>query len=351
MKPRIPIAGLTLLLVVPLVAREKDDIVVMKNGDRLSCQIKGLESGVLYISLDYVDGTTAVQWSKVARVESNHLYIVKTEDGSVYQGSLSTAESAADGPMRLQVAESPGKGIVLERPQIISMAETSDKFWRRFNGAVNWGVIASKGNASTQFSLGAQVEYLRERWSAGADLNSSLSSSSGATTSTQNQLNLSAQRLLRWKNYFYAGFGNFMQSSEQGINLQTSLGGAVGRFLKNTNHTKISIGGGLAWQRTDYTQTGVPLATQDIAAAALAAQVRFFRFKKTNFDLSAILFPALSDPGRVRFNGNAYYYIKILGDLSWNISAYFNWDNRPPLDLPGSSYGASSGLSWTFGLK
>jgi hypothetical protein len=351
MKARIQIASIILLFVVPLAASEKDDIVIMKNGDRLTCQIKGLESGVLYISLDYVDGTMAVQWSKVAKIESKHPHIVKTEDGSVYRGILSTAESPADRPMRLQVAENPGKGVVLERPQIISMAETSDKFWRRFNGAVNLGVIASKGNASTQFSLGAQVDYLRERWSAAVDYNSSLSSSSGATTSTQNQLNLGAQRLLRWKNYFYSGFGGFMQSSEQGINLQSSLGGTVGRFLKNTDHSRFSIAGGLAWQRTDYRQTAVPLDTQDLAAAALTAHARFFKFKKTNFDLNAILFPAISELGRVRFNGNAYYYIKIFLNLSWNISAYFNWDNRPPLDLPGSSYGASSGLSWTFGLK
>ncbi len=351
MKCRLLIASLAFLIVTPLIGREKDDVVVMKNGDRMTCQIKGLSSGALYISLDYVDGTIEVQWSKVARVESNHLFIVKTQDGSVYEGTISTAEPVAGEPMKLQVAESLGRKVVLERPRIIDMAETSDKFWQRFDGAVNWGVISSKGNASTQFSLGAQVEYLRERWSAGADYNSSLSSSSGTTTSTQNQLNLGAQRLLRWKNYFYAGLGDFMQSSEQGIGLQTSLGGAIGRFLKNTNHSRISVSGGLAWQRTNYDQSITTTATQDVAAALLATEVRLFKFKKTKLNLTAVLFPALSEPGRVRFNTNAYYYIKIFGDLSWNISAYLNWDSRPPLDLPSSSYGASSGLSWTFGLK
>jgi hypothetical protein len=37
------------------------------------------------------------------------------------------------------------------------------------------------------------------------------------------------------------------------------------------------------------------------------------------------------------------------GQLSWNISFYGNWDNRPPGNLPGSNYGTSSGLAWTFG--
>jgi hypothetical protein len=30
---------------------------------------------------DYIDGTASVDWSKVARLESNQIFIVKTQDG------------------------------------------------------------------------------------------------------------------------------------------------------------------------------------------------------------------------------------------------------------------------------
>ena len=59
----------------------------------------------------------------------------------------------------------------------------------------------------------------------------------------------------------------------------------------------------------------------------------------------------LSDLGRVKLNANATYYIKITGNLKWNISVYANYDSHPPGNLPGSDYGSSSGLSWTFGLR
>ncbi len=81
-----------LLLVAPLFARDKSDVIVMNNGDRLTCEIKGLDSGVLYVSLDYILGTSSVQWSKVHHLESRQLFIVKTESGSVYTGSLSTSD-------------------------------------------------------------------------------------------------------------------------------------------------------------------------------------------------------------------------------------------------------------------
>ena len=43
------------------------------------------------------------------------------------------------------------------------MGETSDKFWGRFSGEVDSGIIFSKGNETTQYNLGAHVAYLRDR--------------------------------------------------------------------------------------------------------------------------------------------------------------------------------------------
>src|ERR1700758_1717260 len=52
----------------PLHARDKVDVLVMNNGDRLTCEIKSLSSGALYVGLDYVQGTVQVDWSKVHHV-------------------------------------------------------------------------------------------------------------------------------------------------------------------------------------------------------------------------------------------------------------------------------------------
>jgi hypothetical protein len=83
----------------------------------------------------------------------------------------------------------------------------------------------------------------------------------------------------------------------------------------------------------------------------VAAEVKLFRFNKTNLNISATLFPAVSEPGRVHFNANAAYYVKLFSNLKWNVSFYGNWDNQPPPGFSGSNYGSSSGLSWTFGFR
>jgi len=351
MSIRVLFLSVALLLATPLLAGDKTDVMVMKNGDRMTCQIKGLDGGVLYVSFDYIDGTASVDWAKVARVESKQLFIVKTQDGSMYTGTLRTAEMPADRPVKIQVVEAPEKASEIDRSEIVQMVQTSENFWRRFNGGVSWGIIYSKGNQSTQYNLGSQAAYVRERWSAKGDLSSNLSSSTGTNASTRNSLNLSALRLLPWNNWFYSGLGTFLQSSEQGINLQSTLGGGIGRYVKNTNQATVSLLGGVAWQQTVYKPSIVPLGSQNVASALIGADVRLFKFSKTNLTASALVLPALSQPGRFRFDTNATYYVKLFSNLSWNLSFYGNWDTQPPPGFSGSDYGTSSGLSWTFGLK
>jgi hypothetical protein len=337
-----------LLFVLPLLARESTDVLVMKNGDHLTCEIKGLNSGVLYVGLPYVIQTLSVDWSQVAHLESKQLFLVRTEDGAVYRGIINSAKAAGQ-PIEIQMAEAPEKKVVLESARIVGISETSKKFFQRFTGGASFGTIYTKGNQTTQYSISGLAAYPRDRWGAQAGLSSNLSVARGTSASTRNQLNFAGMHLLPWNNYFYGGLDSFLQSTEQGIAGQNAVGFGVGRYLKNTNQTVITVQGGAAWQNTHYNSTIFPIATQNVATALIDARVKLFRFNKTNLAINATLLPALSEPGRVYFSTNASYYIKIIGDLSWNISFYGNWDTQPPGNLPGSDYGSSSGLSFTFG--
>jgi hypothetical protein len=336
------------LLIAPIAARPKTDVLVMRNGDRLTCEIKKLDKGVLFVGLDYVDGTISVQWSQVARLESNQLFLVQTAGGSQYQGTLRTAESAAGQPVKIEIEDGPQQRDVLDRKDVVEVGQTSASFWRRFSGSIDSGMIYTKGNDTTQYNLGSQVTFRKERWTAEANFSSAFSSSSGATSTSRNQLNLQGLRLVRKQNWFYSTLASFLQSSEQSINLQTSLGGGVGRYLKNTNRARISMTGGFVWQGTQYQPSGEGVVSQNAVAAFIAGNIQAFRFKKTALSLTANLLPVLSQAGRVRFNTNASYSIQVINNLWWKFSFYGNWDNHPPLNLSGTDYGMSSGLSYSF---
>src|SRR5215469_5247011 len=195
-----------LLAVGPLPAREKSDVIVMKNGDKITCEVKSLSSNTLYISVDYILNTVSVDWSKVDHIESKQLFRVKTQDGKVYTGTLFPPKTPAQRPVEIEVLEdSNKKPITLERKRIVTVYQTSSNFWQRWNGQLGSGFSYTKGNQSSQYNLNSGIGYGAERWSAGANYSSNLSSSTGSTVSTRNQLSLQAQRLLRWNNWYITG--------------------------------------------------------------------------------------------------------------------------------------------------
>ncbi len=351
MKIAAVIVLLALLPATPLKARDKSDVLVMNNGDRLTCQIKGLQAGVLYVSFDYIKGTTEVDWLKVNHLESKQLFLVKTGPGNSYIGTLSTAETEEARPVYIEVVESPDQKTELRRRDVVQIDQTDTNFWRRFNGEIDSGLIFSKANSNTQYSLSSDVSYPRERWSAGGSFTSSLTANTGATTSTRNDGMLYYRHLMRWNNWFYTGVGSLLQSTEQDIALQSNIGGGIGRYLKNTNHARIGVFGGFAYQNTRYTQTAFSQPSQNTSAGMLGVSADLFKFNKTNLTITASVFPAINRPGRVYNTLNATYWMKFWSNFTWNISFYGNWDNQPPPTFSGSDYGTSTGLGWTFGNK
>jgi hypothetical protein len=345
------LVSLTACLTFPALAREKTDVLVMKNGDRITCQVKGLDAGVLKVDLDYVDGTISVDWLKVARLESNFLFLVQLQNGSIYSGKVLSPEAIEGAPVRFEIQTQADESVVVDQSKVVRMTQTADTFVRRLSGKITLGASYAKGNNTTQYNLGSELDYQQTRWGSRFSLNSNLSSSTGATAATRNQMDLGAYRLLSRTNYFVAASAGFLQSSVQEIERQTILAASLGRFLKNTNRVRLTVQGGLGWQRTIYTPSEEGPHRQDIGVALISSNLQAFSFKKSRFDLTGSVVPAVAPSGRLFSKVNFSYYLKLFGKIDWNLSFYGNWDTQPPAHLPASDYGSSTGLSYTFGNK
>lgn len=338
-------------LALPASAREQSDVLVMKNGDRLTCQVKSLEGGVLKIDLNYVDGAVSIDWLKVARLESKFQFLVQLQDGSIYSGSVVNPDALAGTPVRIEIRTEDGESVPVNRSDIVRMTQMGDAFAQRLNGKITLGSSYAKGNSTTQYNLSTIFGYQQTRWGGQLSLNSNLSSSSGADVATRNQLDLGAYRVLSRSNYFVAGTYGLLQSSVQQIDRQSILAGTIGRFLKNTNRVRLTVQGGFGWQRTVYSSSLETAPVQNTTVALVASNLQVFSFKKSRLDVTGVLVPALSESGRLFTKFNAAYYLKLFGKIDWNLSLYGNWDTRPPLNFSGSDYGTSTGLSYTFGNR
>jgi len=341
---------LSLCVAGELTARTKTDVVVMINGDKFTCEIKRMERGVLYASFDYIDGTIPMQWSKVARVESSQLFIVHTQDGSILNGTIHSPETPAQQVVRIEVLDEPIKeSMLLEQNRVVELAPTSESVWRRFSGHLDGGLMYTKGNETTQYNLGADLRVRGDHWRFAADYFSTFSRSAGVTAATRNQSRLWARRVIGGRRaWYYSGAAEFLESSQQGISLQTTLAGGLGRFLRDSNTTRLAVTADLAVQQTRYKTSTDAHSPSNALGAMFVADLHLFRFKKTSFDLDASVLPVLTEIGRVRSYLNSAYSIQVINNLWFKVSFYGSWDNRPPANFSGSDYGVSSSISYSF---
>jgi hypothetical protein len=327
-------------------AREKKDVLVFANGDRITCEIVKMQKGYLYVKLDYGDGTVSIDWSKVVRIESPQIFVIADEKGDRYTGELKSSGDMTAKGLQVEVSDSSAKEVVPAR-EIVDIEQTDLKFWQNLHGSVDAGFNYTKEQSRTQYSFDSNVIYRRPKWSISAQDSSSFSGG-GTGSSLRNDLLFQGIRQLKTPRNFYMGLAEFQHNSEQELALRTTLGGALGHNFRMTNNSLIAAYGGIDWNKESYYDQAATTQEGNSAEAILGSQLNFFKFKTTNFFVDARVFPSLTDLGRVRFDLNTSVKLKIAKDLYWNLSYYLTVDSRPPQDLPQTDYGSTSSLGWTF---
>ena len=82
-------AGVLLCVCLQSQAKKlRGDVVVMKNGDRLTGDLKSLQSGVQFIETAYSSENIGVDWNQVQTVQSKALYLITLANGVHLTGSV-----------------------------------------------------------------------------------------------------------------------------------------------------------------------------------------------------------------------------------------------------------------------
>ena len=83
---------LSLLCALSATASNKDDVVVLKNGDRLTGEIKGLQRGELRIKADYMAEAVRLDWSKIQSIESKSTFMIWLVDGKLVTNRIQVSK-------------------------------------------------------------------------------------------------------------------------------------------------------------------------------------------------------------------------------------------------------------------
>ena len=326
---------------VTALAKRTDDVVVMKNGDRMTGEIKKLQRGELTFKAGYMAESVDLDWSKVARLESQDPYLISFTTGYQIAEHFRLVDTGED---NFQIG--PNGVLKLRQMDVLRILPIEGKFWKQLEGSIGLGLNYTSGNDQYQAELTASATYRRGDDAITGSIDSSFSGQTKGTRSARNQFDVDYRRRIspRW---FAGGLFDLLRSDQQSLDLRVTGGGIIGRSLLLTERTRMSTFFGLAVNREKYKV--VPARQWTTNADAIGGfDFTTFRFSRTDLTSHFYVFPSLNTPGRLRTQLKTDLNYKIAKDFWWGFHIYENFDNKPPIKADKNDLGVSASLSWKF---
>jgi hypothetical protein len=323
-------------------ARDKSDVVILRNGDRISGDILSLEFGILTLSTDNMS-TLSIEWPAVRSVTSKFEFAVERNDGTKYHGIIATSEDGAD-----LVVTSEAATVRIPMAQLERISRFSPNFWNRINGGLSVGFSYSKSSAIQVSNVNFNANYRSTKIDSSLAFSSNTTKDSSGTTTNRELLSSNVQFLQQSRN-FWGLLGSLERDQSLGIDARLVAGAGIGRRFLQTSFSEVTGVVGLVGTEEWIVDQSEPRASLE---AVVGGSWQVFRFidPKTRLNLSLYVFPSLTEKGRYRSTGDLSLTHKFPHDITVGLTGYLSYDNQPPeAGAEKSDYGVTFNLGYTFG--
>jgi hypothetical protein len=318
----------------------KTDVVILKNGDHLTGEVKELSRGQLKLSTDDV-GTIYIEWDKIAAVTTALQYEVVTASGARYVGVIAPSSAT-----ELKVVAQDGTAVVLPFLDVVSFVAIKSGFLERIDGTLDIGGSYTKSSGVGQLNVDLDAHYRRPSYDVFADFVSTLTRQSGSETLTQFTFR-SGYMHFRPDGWIVSPFVFMARNVDLGLSFGTAAAFTAGRYLERSNRTETLVAFGAALGREELID-GRTLNDVD-AVVNIATSVYRHDYPRTSLDLSLLVFPELNRFGRVRANANARLKRELFRDFLAVVSVYDMFDSQPQVaGVRQNDIGVSLSIGWTF---
>ena len=322
-------------------AREKTDIIELRNGDRVTCEIKNLERGQIKVSTDSM-GTVYIEWKDVVRITSKDAVCHRAgrrQPHGWHAGRIGDSRQIAPAERR--------QGSVCRH----AAGHLARPVEARRNDHQALGRLRQRGlrltKANSEKSLSASFDARRRAESSVINFDGSTYSRSqeDGKDSTRATFTGAYRRLLQ-ERWYWAGLGGLERNDELGIDLRSFGGGGYGRYLIQSGRSLWSVTGGLVV--VNEQRTGEDGDTN--LEALFNTDYEFFTYDtpKTSLNTSFTVYPSLTQSGRVRSNLDFALRRELITDFFVELSIYDSFDSDPPADGTKNDYGVVTSLGYTF---
>jgi hypothetical protein len=327
---------------------ERFDVVVLVNGNAVTGELESLEFGLLRYSTDSM-GTVNIDWEDIVDVSSKQRLQVELTDGTRYFGELLPT---GDRDFVRVLTSSQEHTIESRRIVRIRPIETSEKFFQRVDGSFSFGLQTQKSSEVTTSNLAADISYRTRRYLVGLRLNSSVVDQPERPTTARQGISLNHQRF-RANRWFTDWFTSWEKNDELGVAGRVSAGGAIGRFLIQTNENQFSLTGGVQSTRTSFIAPVGEDGTRDESETAPEGriEIRYLRrnlVPETSIRFTSTIYPLLEDLGSYRAESDLSLSREIYEDFFIDIGVGYSYISDPPTGGEKSDYTVTTSIGYSF---
>jgi Protein of unknown function, DUF481 len=329
----------------PSAQAKRKDVVVMNNGDHFTGEVKRLQNGLLFVETEYVSGNIGLDWDQVQSIQTTATYRIVLNNGQRLDGKIEK-DSSDKGKSEDFLIREAAEVVQVPSASIASIDTKKPTFWRQLQGAIDFGYSFASGSGQSTLNANTSAAYATPGWEVSTSFDSTFSGQSGASKTNREDVQATFSKFLN-RNSFLAALSDFLHSSQQDLNLRTTLGGGYGRFLKRTTNSNVSWLGGVVYVHESFDTTAGQPSDQS-TEAVVGLQYNLVRFKFGEFGSQVRVFPGLSDAGRIRLTTNNSATIKLVNNFHLQFTFWDNFDSRPPVAARRNELGISSGIGWSF---
>ena len=314
------------------------DTVYSSTGDMIVGEIKSMSRNVLTFDTDYADSEFKLEWNNVDGLISKTHLIVYTKDGERYSGYVSYSASEK----RMVSVIGPNENKKLSLDEIVKVSTLSDGFWSRIVIYIDAGYSLTKANNLSQLTMSGRVKYTADKWRLGGGFNNVFTTQDDVEAITRNEANIDFDRDIFGDLFAFVGM-EFLESSDQELDLRTTSKLGVGYYLVRTNSLFFQAGAGLANANEKYIGQDPANSFEGLG------QVEFDAFDIGDFSFRAKIsaFPSFTTKGRVRVNSDVSLKYDLPFDFYIKASITHNYDNKPPIEgVDKIDYVFQTGIGW-----
>jgi hypothetical protein len=321
-------------------ARAKTDIVYLTNGDRVTCEIKQLDRGILQAKTNDI-GTLNIEWEDVDSLNSVYQFRLEDHVGQKYFGAIFLRNDGM-----LEVIRGGQTERVLQE-NVVTITPLEASFWQQLDGSISIGYSYTKSNSLGQLTTDIYIIRRTEIRVLSLDISSIVTSQEDEDTQQREDATLTLSRLFKGP-WFATTNAAAQRNDELGLDLRVLLAAGMGLNLVQSNHNDFMTSAGLSVNR----EWSEDVSGNDYNLEAfVSAQHSVFRYDypKTDITSAVTVYPGLSTWGRIRSEIDISASREIVKDFTINLSFYDSYDSDPPDPTSTKNdYGLVTSLGWTF---